>query len=289
MDVKSAQFNHAGTEVVTADSDGSVDLWHATGSDYSQVHLPTPIHLSGPALYASFSPDGSRIAVVTNDDTAQVRSARTGQLLWTLNPNHQFSLSVAVFSPDGRQILTGDDNGQVEVWNAATGRKIRVVGVPGSSITDVEYNKSGSKFVTAANDGAVTIWAAGNDKRSLPPINACPSPSTASFSPDGNKIVVACENGGALVFDATTGQQLTVLQAAGAGSVNSAQFSPDGGSIVTAFGAEGASSGVTGGVRIWSTELATRSLTALERVAAQRITRQLTPAERRAYLAGISG
>lgn len=196
---------------------------------------------------------------------------------------------MAVFSPDGRQILTGDDNGQVEVWNAATGREIRAVGAPGSSIDDVEYNRSGSEFVTAANDGAVTIWTAADDKWSLPPINACPSPNTASFSPDGSKIVVARETGTALVFDAATGQQLAALQTASAGSVNSASFSPDGKTIVTAFGAEGVSGGVTGGVRIWSAELATPSLTALERIAQQRITRQLTPAERSTYLVGVSG
>ena len=44
--VYSALFNRAGTEIVTADSDGTVDLWHASGSDYTQIHLPSPIHLT---------------------------------------------------------------------------------------------------------------------------------------------------------------------------------------------------------------------------------------------------
>jgi hypothetical protein len=42
-------------------------------------------------------------------------------------------------------------------------------------------------------------------------------------------------------------------------------------------------------VQIWSSELATPSLSALERLAEHRITRQLTPAERAEYLTGISG
>ena len=286
-DVKSAQFNRAGTEIVTADSDGTVDLWHATGSNYTQIHLPSPIHLNGPALYADFSPDGSRIAIVTNDHTAQIRSTQTGQLQWTLNPRHNFPLSVAVFSPDGREILTGDDNGQVEVWDASTGHEMGALGVPGPRINDVNFNSSG-EIVTASDDGVVTIWTARDDRRLLS-INACPAPSTASFSPDGSKIVVACADGSAPVFDAATGQQMTVLQAANAGIVKSAAFSPDGKSIVTAFGADGADGYATGGVRIWSSELATSSLTRLIGLAEQRITRTLTPAERQDYLVGISG
>jgi WD40 repeat protein len=259
-----------------------VDLWHASGSDYTQIQT---IRLTGaqggPAQYASFSPDGSRIVIVTDDNTAVVRNIKTGHEM-TLNPNHGFLLAVAVFRPGGHQILTGDENGQIEVWNAATGAE-RVLGRLGPGINDLEFNNRGSQFVTSSDSGVVTVWNAGDD-RPVRSINACPSPTTASFSPDGSKIVVACGNGGAPVFDAATGQQLTVLVGANVGEVNSAAFSPDGKSIVTTFDADG-----TGGVQIWNSELATTSLSKLERIAAQRITRTLTPSERQEYLAGISG
>ena len=261
--VNSARFNRGGTEIVTADSDGTVDLWRAIGPGYTLIPLPSPIHVEGKARYADFSPDGSRIAIVTDNHTAEVFSNQTGQLLQTLNPGHDFLLSAAVFSPSGRQILTGDENGQVEVWDASTGHELRELGTPGPAISDVEFNSSGSEFVAASDDGVVTFWSARNDRPRLPPINACPSPNTASFSPDDSKIVVACDDGSARVIDADTGQQLTVLQAASAGNINSAAFRPDGKSIVTAFGA-----GSTGGVRIWSSELATSSLPALKRLEA---------------------
>jgi WD40 repeat protein len=265
--VNSAQFNAAGTEIVTANSDGTVDLWHASGSDYTQIQT---IRLTGaqggPARYVSFSPDGSRIVIVTDDNTAVVRNIKTGQEM-TLKPNHGFLLNVAVFRPGGKQILTGDGNGQIEVWNAATGAE-RVLGRPGPGINDIEFNNRGTQFVTTADSGVVTVWNAGDDRQVLWINNACPSPSTASFSPDGSKIVVACGNGGAPVFDATTGQQLTVLEGANVGEVNSAAFSPDGKSIITTFDADN-----TGDVRIWSSELATTSLPALERIAEQRVTR----------------
>lgn len=262
--VNSARFNHAGTEIVTADSDGSVDLWHASGQSYAQIHLPVPIHLDGAATHADFSPDGSRIVIVTSDDTAEVRSARSGALLRTLNPDHGFALSAAVFSPNGRQVLTGDKNGQVEVWEAATGKEIAVLGAPGPYISDVEFNRSGREFVTAADSGVVTVWSARDDRPVDNPINACPQAETASFSPDSTMIVVACGNGSLVVFDVATSQQLTAIEATDAGSVNSAEFSPDGRSIVTAIGGED-----TGDVRVWDSGLATTSLRTLELDAAK--------------------
>ena len=280
--VVSAAWSRAGTEIVTADSDGTVDLWHAIGSNYTQIPLPSPIHLNGAGSVA-MSPDGSRIAIVTppNFTTTQVRSTHTGQLLRTLAGAFH-AISVVAFSPSGRQILTGDINGQVWVWPAA-GHKIWVLGTRGPPISDIEFNKSGSEFVTASGSGAVTVRAA-RDGRRLGLIHACPSPSGASFSPDGSKIVVACGDGSAPVFAAATGQQLTVLSAASAGTVSSAAFSPDGKTIVTAIDA-----GDAGGVQIWNSELATPSLRALERLAEQRLTRKLTAAERKEYLTGISG
>ena len=261
--VNSAGFNRTGNEIVTADSDGTVDLWHASGQNYTQIRLPTPIHLNGTAAeYGAFSPDGSRIVIVAGNDTAEVRSAQTGRLLRTLNPGHGFPLKVAVFSPSGRQILTGDGNGQVEAWDAATWHK-KLLGTPGPGVSDVEFSKSGSEFVTASDNGTVTIWAARDDRPLHRPINVCASPSTASFSPDGSKFAVACGNGSVPVFNAVTGQQLTVLSAIGAGTVNTAAFSPDGKRIVTAIGGEG-----TGEVQIWNPELTTASLSALERDAA---------------------
>ena len=280
-DVKTALFDSAGTQIVTADSDGSVELWHASGSNYAQIHLRSPIHLNGSAQYAAFSPDGSRIVVVTSNDTAEVFSEKTGKLLETLNPDQGFPLLVSVFSPNGRQILTGDDNGQVEVWDAATGKEIRALGTPGAQIIDVEFNHDGSEFVTVSGAGVVTIWAAGDDLQELS-FNACPSPSTASFNSNGSRIVVACGDDTTRVFNTVSGHQLTALS--DPGFVDSAAFSPDGNSIATAYRANNA-----GGVQIWSSELATSSLQGLEQLAEQRITHQLTAAQLQEYLTGISG
>ena len=281
--VNSAAWNSTGTEIVSAESDGTVNLWRATGSHYTRIALPSPIRFSnGQSHSVDMSSDGSRIAILTPSYyTVQVRSTKTGQLLHTLNSPH--GIFTIAMSPDGRQILAGNIKGQVEVWDVATGHMIRLLGRPGQSINAIAYNKSGSEFVTGSQTGVVTIWAARSDRR-LRSINACPSLNTVSLSPDDSKIVIACGNGTVPVFDVATGQQLTALPATSIGTVNSAAFGPNGNSIVTAIEAEG-----TGAVQVWSPDLANPSLSALERIARERITRQLMPYERQRYLTGISG
>ena len=279
--VNALAWNHGGTELVTAQENKTVDLWRATGTTYTQIVLPSRIVLSGgPAQDVEMTPDGSRILIVNSDDyTIQVLSARTGRPLEApLSATN--AVYIGAFSPSG-QILAGDDNGQIEVWNAA-GRH-QVLGIPGPSISDIESNRSGSEFVTASASGILIVWATGDD-RPLRSIDACQSPSTASFSPDGTKIVVACGDGTVRVFDAITLQMLVSLQATRAGNVSYAAFSPDGRNIVTAVYA-----GNTGCVQIWSSGLATTSVQVLERIAEQRLPRELTAAQLQGYLTSTSG
>jgi WD40 repeat protein len=278
--VASAAWDNAGTEIVTVGSDGTVRVWHAADADYTRMLPSSPaVQVTG-VQDVAMSADGSRFTLVTSDNyyQVQVRSAQTGGLLKTLSAVN--SIRTVSFNPNGRQIVAGDFNGQVEVWDAATGHR-QMLGTPGPPISDIEFNNSGSEFVATSEDGTVSVWDALADKP-LSSFQACPSPNAASPSPDGSRIVVACEDGSALVFDAGTGQLLTVLPATNTGTVSSAGFSPDGSNIITVVDAEG-----TGEVQVWNSELANPSISAIEHIAEERVTGQLTPAERTAYLEGI--
>jgi WD40 repeat protein len=278
--VYTAAWDTAGTKIVTTYYDGTVDVRHASDSDYTQMHRSASIRVNGLPQDVAMSPDGSSFTIVTsgNPYEVQLRNGQTGQLMRTRDAAN--SISVVAFSPNGRQIFAGDNNGQVEVWDAVTGHR-RVLDTPGPAVNDVEFNNSGSEFVTASQGGTVSVWSALGDQP-LISFDACPSPTVASPSPDGSKIVVARGDGSAPVFDAATGQQLTALPATSTGSVSSVGFSPDGKSIITVVDSEG-----TGGVQIWNAELANPSPSVIAQIAQQRITRQLTPAERATYLAGI--
>ena len=278
--VDTVDWNRAGTKIVYSGPQGPVQLRHAVGSGYALASPPSPIDVKQPGDVA-MSPDGSRIAIVTgppdNDIAVQVRNADTGQLLRTLSASNP--LEDVAFNPSEEQIVGTDDNGQVEVWNG-TARNAHSLGAPGPGLTNISFNRSGSEFVTVSAGGGVTVWD-GRQDRTLRHINACPTAITAGFSPDSSKIVVGCSAGTVRVFTADTGRTLAVLQASYQGDVADAGFSPDGKSIV--IGVDARDSGY---VEVWNAELTTSSLSALERIAEQRVTLKLTPTQVQQYLNG---
>jgi len=274
-------FNRAGTEIVTSGTDvngtGIVQLWHAAGTAYRLTVPPSPIKFSQSAAPVFMSPDGSRIAIVTGDGTTvQVRSADTGRLLRTLHAKKQ-PVALA-FSPDAHQVVGADINGQVEVWNGSATTP-KVLGKPGQPSDDVSFNQSGSEFLTTS-ESAVNVWDA-RDDRLLNSVDPGPALSASAFSGDDSKIVAGCVDGTVRVLDAHTGRTLVVLQASNGDFVTDLSFSPDGKSIVAFIETED-----SGFVQVWSSELATASLPALERIARQRVTEKLTPAQQQQYLTG---
>jgi WD40 repeat protein len=270
--------NRAATKIVSVDSGGQVKFWHATGSG---TFRPSTVKVA-PASDVVMSPDGARFAVVAHDGlTVQLLNADTGRLLRTLKANNE--IQDVAFNPGSDQIVGVDTSGQLEVWNGAASQA-RSLGAPGPVLLGILFDQSGSRFVTGSTTGDVTVWS-GRDDRVLRPINACPTPSGAELSPDGSKVVVACSDGTARVFSAGTGRALTVLQASTEqGRVSGASFSPDGSSIVTSVDAS-----ANGYIEVWNAELANASLAALERMAEQRVTLQLTPAQVQQYLNGTGG
>ena len=283
-------WNRAGTKIMTVTYTGAVKLWHAAGSGYALQRTFRPLWYC--CVLHRMSPDGSRFAITTDDNSLNasdsfnstsliiwVGNTETGRLVRTLHAVK--SIQAVAFNPNGQQIVGTDAYGQIEVWNGAATHP-QVLGSPGLTLSTVNFNQTGSEFVAASVGGVVTVWDA-PDGHTLTSINACPSPQDAAFSPDGSKIVVACSDGTGRVFDVGTGRALTVIQATSAGSVSDAGFSPDGKSIVV-----GVNAGGSGEVEIWNAELATSSLPALERIAEQRVGDKLTAAQLQQYLSEAS-
>ena len=274
--VAGISWNSSGTRIVMDSTNGNVQIWQATGSRYVPIRLPAPVDTGPDTEDVAMSPDGSRIGIVTNNGyTLEVRSGQTGELQQTLSPTNAIN---ALDMGAGGQIIGADYDGQVEMWDKGS-PEAHILGTPGPSLIDIGFSKSGTEFVTVSDSGAVTVW----DTRSARVIQsigeACPAVTSAAFNPSGSMIVVACGDGTIRVFGVATGQPLVVLQATTAGVVTDASFSPDGNSIVATISAMN-----TGLIQVWNAELATTSLPKLEQIARQRVTQQLTPAQRQEYM-----
>ena len=72
----------------------------------------------------AFSPDGTRIASGSDDNTVRLWDAATGQPIGHPLTGHTDAVSSVAFSPDGTRIASGSGDNTVRLWDAATGQPV---------------------------------------------------------------------------------------------------------------------------------------------------------------------
>jgi WD40 repeat protein/tRNA A-37 threonylcarbamoyl transferase component Bud32/Flp pilus assembly protein TadD len=196
--------------------------------------------MPGPALKHSnsvssalFSPDGQSIVTASEDGTAQIWEARTGQPL-AAPMKHSAAVKSARFSPDGTKIVTASDDHTARVWDTRTGQPVGEPMRHEDQVQSAQFSPDGKRIVTASSDNTARVWDAQTGQPLTGPIKHNSDVSSAEFSPDGSRLLTGCyDDLSARVWDARSGQPLTepMKQVAG---LSSAHFSPDGAEIVTA-------------------------------------------------------
>jgi len=198
---------------------------------------------SGPVLSAAFSPDGRHVVTGSQDGTARVWHAGTGQQTLTLK-GHAGGVSSAAFSRDGRRIVTAGHDGTARVWDAGTGQQTLTLKGHSGGVSSAAFSPDGRHVVTGSQDGTARVWHAATGQQTLTlkrklilkrPVHDVLSggDSSAAFSPDGRRIVTNDHKGTVLIWDAETGQESLTLKGH-PGIVWRVEFSPDGLHIVTA-------------------------------------------------------
>jgi len=193
---------------------------------------------------AVFSPDGKQILTASEDRTARVWDAASGQLLFTL-VGHAGTVNEAVYSADGAWIATASDDGSARIWDARNGQCVAALLGHKDKVISVAFSPDGRRVVTASRDHTVRVWSRENAQFlfSFPgylgdPIEVYVNDKVGrhndpEFSPNGNLIVTAGYDNMARVWDSATGHLLGALKGH-TGTVWTAVFSADGKKIVTA-------------------------------------------------------
>ncbi|HLZ31917.1 MAG TPA: BTAD domain-containing putative transcriptional regulator [Chloroflexota bacterium] len=88
---------------------------------------------SGRVLAVVFSPDGHRLATASQDGTARVWDAMSGQQQLTLR-GHTGAVNAVAFSPDGRLIATAGDDRTARVWDASSGQEFSILSGHGQEV-----------------------------------------------------------------------------------------------------------------------------------------------------------
>jgi eukaryotic-like serine/threonine-protein kinase len=235
--VNSAQFSADGKRIVTA-SGGAARVWDAqSGRPLAELQHPYNANILVAGLdngrqvtelqhgdfglinavnSAQFSPDGTRIATVSQDGAARVWDAQSGQPLAELGGE----AASAQFSPDGKRILTVSGMA-ARVWDAQNGQPLTEPLPHNFGLSSAQFSPDGKRIVTAG-DGGVRLWDAQTSQQLMEPLkhgrDARPGEfkrgangefvagliypvHSAQFSPDGKRVVTTAEDGYARVWD----------------------------------------------------------------------------------------
>lgn len=163
----------------------------------------------------AWSPNGTRIASASDDNTVQVWDALTGK-----NPlkfgGHTSPVNTVAWSPDGTRIASGSNDGTIEVWNPVNGSIFLTYHF--AAVADTQHI------------GALQALSGGGN----------PGVYTLAWSPDGSRIAAAMGSNIVQEFDARTGNTLFTYRGF-VGSyynhpskINAMAWSPNGRYIITA-------------------------------------------------------
>jgi WD40 repeat protein len=117
------------------------------------AHLHTLDGHSDAVLAVQFSPDGSKLASASDDNTVMVWNPSTGVHLHTLE-GHSGVVSAVQFSPDGSKLASASWDKKVMVWDLNTNSPIQTIDV-GGSVSDIAFSPDG--FYLTTNIGILKL------------------------------------------------------------------------------------------------------------------------------------
>jgi eukaryotic-like serine/threonine-protein kinase len=109
---------------------------------------------------SEFSPDGTQIAVATEDGMTQMWNTSTGRMTTRCLGHTRKVLKVA-FRADGKRLLTTSADGTVRQWDSATGRSLESPYVRHTGeVFTAAFSPDGRRIASGGTDRTVRLWDA---------------------------------------------------------------------------------------------------------------------------------
>lgn len=105
-----------------------------------------------------YSPDGSRIATSSADQTVRLWDSSTGRLLFTLR-GHTSRVNTVAFSPDGMRLVSTSDDRTLRLWDVSTGQELGVLRGHTDTVTGATFVDADT-VASTSHDRTVRYWDA---------------------------------------------------------------------------------------------------------------------------------
>src|SRR5262249_20342696 len=138
--------------------------WHYLRRMFRLRELATLDGHADSVLAVAFSPDGSRIASGSADNTVKVWDRHSQREVFTLS-GHVAAVTAVAFTPSGRQLASGSADGRVCVWDVVRGEKVLTWRGHPAAVTGLAFNPDGKRLASTgrgeSSTGELKLWDAG--------------------------------------------------------------------------------------------------------------------------------
>ncbi|WP_315857105.1 WD40 repeat domain-containing serine/threonine protein kinase [Stieleria neptunia] len=175
-------------------------------------------------LDMAFSPDGSELAVVYEDE---VRMYHVSTESWrTLSGPIDGFTSVAI-SPNGQRVAAGNEDGLVAIWNIDGSDRIEL-GRHDEAVISLAFSPNGRRLASGSRDDIARVWNL-QDGTSQRLVGHRDEIRSVAFSPDGRILATGSRDNTARLWDAQ-GMPIDVFKGH-SHNVESVEFLADGDSL----------------------------------------------------------
>lgn len=104
----------------------------------------------------AISPDGTKLASGSSDNTIKLWNLEQGKVIHTLKGHSDFVWSIA-FSPDGDILASGSRDQTIRLWNTQAGKQIATLGKASLKVTTLSMSSDG-KVLAAGQGSTIKLW-----------------------------------------------------------------------------------------------------------------------------------